>query len=79
MVMVIEGDSRLPSEICDELGFTGEVKQDHALIELVKQTASDNEETVKQFLKNGREVTLMKVVGAITSQMESHQDPVVVK
>lgn len=69
----------MPSEISDDLGLTGEVRQSPELISMVKETVEANPEIVKKYLRNGREITLMQLVGEITEKNSKSLDPVVVK
>lgn len=79
MKKIIDGDARMPNEIAADMGLIGQVATSDALVKAVDRVVADNDEDVQKYLKKGRDITLMSLVGKLMSSHNEKVDPVHVK
>lgn len=57
----------MPNEIAADMGLIGQVSTTEALLKAVDRVVGDNDDVVQKYLKKGRDITLMSLVGKLMS------------
>ena len=78
MMMIIDGDTRMPQEIADDLGLTRSVDIDSEVKDAVKLVVAENPDIVKKILE-GNDRPIMSLVGKAMKAVNRKGDPVVIK
>jgi Asp-tRNA(Asn)/Glu-tRNA(Gln) amidotransferase B subunit len=78
MQYIIDGDTRMPTEIAEELGLTTTVTIGQDVQDAVKEVVSANPDIVKKIL-DGNDRPIMSLVGKAVKATNRRGDPVVIK
>lgn len=78
MMQIIDGDTRMPQEIADDLGLTRSVTIDQEVQDAVNVIVSENQEIIKKIL-DGNDRPIMSLVGKVMKAVNRRGDPVVIK
>ena len=76
---IIDGDARMPTEIADELGFTGAVVTSVEVKAAVDKVLSENPQIVQKIQKTGNMGPVMSLVGKVMEAVNRKGDPVVIQ
>ena len=76
---IIDGDARMPTEIADELGFTGAVVTSAEVKAAVDKVLSENPQIVQKIQKTGNMGPVMSLVGKVMEAVNRKGDPVVIQ
>jgi len=78
MKRIVDGETKMPSEIAKESGFVGEVVTSDEVKKAVANAIQENSDIVKK-IKDGNRGPLMSLVGKVMRATNRRADPVVVK
>jgi Asp-tRNA(Asn)/Glu-tRNA(Gln) amidotransferase B subunit len=79
MMRIIDSDARMPTEIADELGFTGAVVTSDEVRAAVDDVISKNQAIVQKIQKTGNMGPIMSLVGKVMEAVNRKGDPVVIQ
>ena len=79
MMKIIDGDERMPTEIADQLGFTGAVITSAEVKAAVDDILSKNAQIVQKIQKTGNMGPVMSLVGKVMEAVNRKGDPVVIQ
>ena len=78
MMQIIDGDTRNPQEIADDLGLTRSVDINSEVQDAVRLVVAENADIVKKIL-DGNDRPIMSLVGKAMKAVNRRGDPVVIK
>lgn len=79
MQLIVDGDTRMPSEIAESAGFTGGAQASKELKEIVQKIVDENKEIVQKVITSGKTGPIMSLVGTAMQITNRKSDPVVIK
>lgn len=79
MQLIVDGDTRMPSEIATSLGFTGGAQASKELKEITAKIVAENKDIVDKVISSGKNGPVMSIVGAVMQATNRRSDPVVIK
>lgn len=79
MQLIVDGDTRMPSEIAETQGFTGGAQASKELKEIVTKIVEENKEIVQKVIATGKTGPIMSLVGTVMQVTNRKSDPVVIK
>jgi Asp-tRNA(Asn)/Glu-tRNA(Gln) amidotransferase B subunit len=77
--MITDGDERMPTEIAEALGFTGEVILPQDLLDAVSEVIKTNPQTVEQISLTTKASPIMALVNKTIDLVNRKCDPVMVR
>lgn len=75
---IVDGDTRMPTEIADQLGFTGPVITSAEVKTAVDKIFTENPHIVEKIQKTGNMGPVMSLVGKVMEALNRKGDPVVI-
>lgn len=78
-MMMVDGDSRRPSALAQELGFVGAALTKDDLQAAVLEILAKNKDIVSKIKKTGKMGPVMALVGQVMQHLNKRGDPVCIK
>lgn len=76
MMLVIDGDTRTPLTIAQELGFVGDAISDQDVLRAVQTVLAQSQDIVLKIQKTGKTGPVMALVGKVMQLLNKRGDPV---
>lgn len=76
---IVDGDTRMPTEIADEAGFTGPVVTSAEVKAAVDKVFTENPQIIQKIQKTGNMGPVMSLVGKVMEVVNRKGDPVVIQ
>ena len=79
MMRIIDNDPRTPTEIANDLGFTGAVISNAEVKAAVEDIISKNPQIIQKIIKTGNMGPAMSLVGKVMDAVNRKGDPIVIQ
>jgi Asp-tRNA(Asn)/Glu-tRNA(Gln) amidotransferase B subunit len=79
MMRIIDNDLRTPTEIANDLGFTGAVISNAEVKAAVEDIISKNPQIIQKIIKTGNMGPAMSLVGKVMDAVNRKGDPIVIQ